>query len=135
MEDQCPRQQKTRFLPIPVPEKKPGYNLALHRTIDELNKRTGCTRMSIEVKSRRWRFLGHVLRMPREHHCATVLTWTPMGKRKVGRPKTTWRQTVEKERAMAGWKSWEEARALAKDRDKRKKSSAALCATEREEDR
>ena len=31
-------------------------------SIDELNERTGCTRMSIEVKRRRWRFLGHVLR-------------------------------------------------------------------------
>ena len=40
-----------------------------------------------------------------------------------------------KERTMTGWKSWEEARALSKDRDKWKKSSAALCATEREEDR
>ena len=68
------------------------------------------------------------------HHCATALTCRPMGKRKVGRPKTTWRRTVEKERTMAGWKFWEEARALAKDRDKRRKSSAALCATEREED-
>ena len=97
-------------------------------SIDELNERTGCSRMSVEVKRRRWRFLGHVLWMPREHHCATALTWTPMGKRKVGRPKTTWRRTVEKERAMAGWKSWEEVRALAKDRDKWKKSSAALCA-------
>ena len=52
-----------------------------------------------------------------------------------GRPKTTWRRTVEKERTMAGWKSWEEARAMAKDRAKWRKSSAALCATEREEDR
>ena len=58
-----------------------------------------------------------------------------MGKRKVGHPKTTWRRTVEKERTMVGWKSWEKARALAKDGDKWKKSSAALCATEREEDR
>ena len=59
--------------------------------------------------------MGHVLRMPREHHCATALTWTPLGKRKVGLPKTTWRHTVEKEGAMAGWKSWEDVRALAKD--------------------
>ena len=36
---------------------------------------------------------------------------------------------------MADWKSWEEVRALAKDKDKWKKSTAALCATEREEDR
>ena len=63
------------------------------------------------------------------------VTSTPMGKRKVGRPKTTWRRTVEKERAIAGWKSWEEARALARDRDKWTRSSVALCATERREDR
>ena len=75
-------------------------------SIDELNERTGCTRMSVEVKRRRWRFLGHVLRMPREHHCVTAPTWTPMGKRKVGCPKTTWCRTVEKERTKVGWKSW-----------------------------
>ena len=78
--------------------------------------------------------MGHVLRMPREHHCATALTWTPMGKRKVGRPKTTWHRTVEKEMEMAAWKSWGEVRALAKDKWK-KISSAALCTTAREEDR
>ena len=58
-----------------------------------------------------------------------------MGKRKVGAQNATLRRTVEKERmTMAGWqwKSWEEARALAKDRDKWKKSSATLCATEHE---
>ena len=104
-------------------------------SIDELNERSGFTRMSVEVKRRRWKFLGHVLRMPREHYCVTALTWTPMGKRKVGRPKTTWRRTVEKERTKAGWKSWEDVRAMAKDRDKWRKSSAALCATECEEDR
>ena len=65
-------------------------------SIDELNERTGCMSMSVEVKRRRWRFLRHVLRMPREHHCATALTWTPMGKRKVDRPKTTWRRAMEK---------------------------------------
>ena len=90
--------------------------------------------MSVEVK-RRSRLLGHVLRMPRKHHCVTALSWTPMGKRKVGRPKTTWPHTVEKERTKAGWKSWEEVRAMAKDRDKWRKSIAALCVTERKEDR
>ena len=74
--------------------------------------------MSIEVK-RRWRFLGHVLSTLSLHFPGYLM----MGKRKVGRPKTTWRRTVEKERTMAGWKSWEEVRALAKDRDKWKKST------------
>ena len=65
----------------------------------------------------------------------TRAVWHRGVKDKVGRPKTTWRRTVEKEKTMAGWKSWEEARAMAKDKDKWRKSSAALCATEREEDR
>ena len=43
---------------------------------------------------------------------------------------------VEKERETAGWKSWEEVRALARDRKKWKKiSGAALCPTECEDDR
>ena len=84
-------------------------------------------------KEKEMEFLGHVpRRMPKEYHCATALTCTPMGKRKVGRPKTTWCRTVEKEREKTGWKSSEEVRALAKDRDKWKRSNAALCATERE---
>ena len=90
--------------------------------------------MQMEETRKIWRFLGHVLRMPRDHHFAGALTWTSMGKRKVGRPKTTWCRTAEKESTIAGWKSWEEARALAKDGSKWK-SSVALCATEREEDR
>ena len=32
-----------------------------------------------------------MLRMDHSSHCATALTWTPEGTRKVGRPKTTWR--------------------------------------------
>ena len=36
-------------------------------------------------------------RMTRKHHFPKALTWTPIGKRKVGRPKTTWRPSVKKE--------------------------------------
>ena len=41
-----------------------------------------------------------------DNNCRMVLTWTPEGRRKRGRPKTTWRMTVEKERGRAGWRSW-----------------------------
>lgn len=58
-----------------------------------------------------------------------------MGKRKVAYPKTTWLYAVGKERVMVDLKSWEEARALAEDRSIWKRSSAALCAIERKEDR
>ena len=35
--------------------------------------------------------------------------------RRRAKPKTTWRQTVEKERAEAGWRSWQEVKTVAAD--------------------
>lgn len=35
------------------------------------------------------------------------MSWALEGKRR-GRPRTTWRRTVEKERQEVGWRSWEE---------------------------
>ena len=68
-------------------------------SLDELNQETGSVQMSLEVRRRRWRFLGHVLRILQQHHCVTALTWTPDGRTKVGRPKTTWRRKREWRRA------------------------------------
>ena len=52
-------------------------------SIDELNKLTQNNRISQEVKKRRWKWIGHVLRKPRNHHCMVALTWHPDGRRKV----------------------------------------------------
>ena len=43
-------------------------------------------------------------------------TWAPEGKRKRGRPRETWRRTVEKERMEMGYCSWVEAGLAAADR-------------------
>ena len=51
----------------------------------------------------------------------------PEGRRARGRPKTTWRRTVEKERNKAGWKSWEVAKVVAQDRKCWSDSVEALC--------
>ena len=79
--------------------------------------------------------IGHILRQDRHNLSNVAMTWAPEGKRKRGRPKTTWRRTVERERTEAGWKSWDEARAAAADRKKWRDSVKALCATRREADR
>jgi hypothetical protein len=50
------------------------------------------------IKVRRWKWIGHVLRLHPDRHARTALTWTPEGRRKKGRPKETWRRTVERER-------------------------------------
>ena len=49
-----------------------------------------------EVKSRRWKITGHILRQDRDSDCNVDMTWAPEGKRRKRRPKTTWRRTVEK---------------------------------------
>jgi len=58
-----------------------------------------------------------------------ALRWTPACKRKKGRPKTTWRKTVEMELSEMGL-SWGEAQAIVKDKTRWKRDIvAALCAT------
>ena len=91
--------------------------------------------ISDEVKERRWKWIGHVLRKDDNCHCFTALTCAPEGRRKVGRPKTTWRRTVEKERNALGWKSWGVAKPIARDRVHWRRNLTALWATGPEEDR
>ena len=67
-----------------------------------------------------------LFRQQPDSDCVTVLTCTPEGKR--GRPKTTRRRTVEKERSRAGWQSWREMRTAAQDRNRWRVSVKALCA-------
>ena len=45
-----------------------------------------------------------------------ALTWAPEGRRRRGRPRETWRRTIDKERKEFGWKSWKEAERAAMDR-------------------
>ena len=58
-----------------------------------------CNQDSMEtiIKRRRWRWIGHVCRREQDNLTRTALHWTPEGKRKRGRPKNTWRRTVEGE--------------------------------------
>ena len=50
------------------------------------------------------------------------MMWQPEGKRARGRPKSTWRRTVEKVRNTAGWISWNDTKIAARDRSKLKES-------------
>ncbi|GFR92088.1 hypothetical protein ElyMa_006192100 [Elysia marginata] len=67
-----------------------------HRvTNKEISERTGMRPILEEVKIRRWRWLGHVLRMSKSRHPLIALMWNPQGARKKGRPQGTWRRSVE----------------------------------------
>ena len=65
-----------------------------------------------------------------DNYCITALTWAPEGKRKRGRPKTTWTRTVERKKsAEQGWQSWNEVRTAAQDKSRWRANVEALCAT------
>ena len=78
---------------------------------------------------RRWNWIGHVLKKERNDDCMVAMEWQPKGKREVGRPKTTWRRTVEKESRQKRWTSWAEAQDRASWREK----VTALCTSWRGE--
>ena len=62
----------------------------------ELHDRTGMLPISLEVKKRRWRCIGHVNRMPPTSIPRIAIRWTPAGNRRRGRPK-------EKRRGEGPW--------------------------------
>ena len=62
-----------------------------------LLERTGQQPMERELKNRKWRWIGHTLRRPRESITRQGLWWNPQGSRARGRPRNTWRRETEKE--------------------------------------
>ncbi|XP_048775477.2 uncharacterized protein LOC125680078 [Ostrea edulis] len=73
-----------------------------------LHQKCKSKNISTEIKQRRIRWLGHVMRMPQNRIPKVALHWTPSGKRKRGRPRTTWRRTVTSELEEMGY-SWGQA--------------------------
>ena len=63
----------------------------------DLHDITNTKDMETLLIQKRWRWLGHVLRKPSADMTKEALRWTPEGKRKRGKPKTTWRHTIENE--------------------------------------
>ena len=76
-----------------------------------------CQQESIEttIARRRWRWIGHILRKDQGSIPRVAVEWKPEGHRKRGRPRMTWRRTVEAEATAMGH-SWGTLRTLAQDR-------------------
>ena len=85
-------------------------------TNEEIRARVGLETISKQVARRRWTWLGHVLKMDYRSHPRIALTWVPEGKRKRGRPRETWRRTVERELKGNGLGTWAAAASAAEDR-------------------
>ena len=99
----------------------------------ELHRLARCSSAVSEIKRRRLRWLGHVLRMDQKRIPKVALRWTPAGKRSQGRPKTTWRRTVTAELKEMNL-TWGEAQQAAQDRARWRQIVEALCPTWDEDD-
>jgi hypothetical protein len=89
----------------------------------DLWKVTGQEDINLETRKRKCRLIGHTLRKEDGEIPKAALLRNPEGNRKRGRPRNTWRRSVDKE---AG-RSWNELRFLAADRQKWKGLRDNLC--------
>ena len=83
--------------------------------------------METIITRKRWRWIGHVLRKDANSITKVAIHGTPEGKRKHGRPKTTWRRTREAEMKKMNH-SWGTIQRLASDRQGWRSFVAALYA-------
>ncbi|KAI0235174.1 hypothetical protein LSAT2_014355 [Lamellibrachia satsuma] len=81
----------------------------------DLWDRTHQAQIEIEILKRRWGWLGHTLRKPSTNITRQVLMWNPQGKRKMGRPKNTWRRDLEADIKQTG-NGWQQLGRIAQDR-------------------
>jgi len=99
----------------------------------ELRRRTGTKPIKQQVRRKRLKWIGHVLRMPPAALPRVALRWTPDGHRKRGRPKETWRRTVEKEMKENSW-TWGHLERRTPERSQWRTLAEALCVSKHEED-
>ena len=95
-----------------------GISWKDHITNEELMKRAGMEDLRDIVTTRRRRFAGHVMRLPKERPAKVAMRWTPKGgKRKRGRPRITWRKTFQEDLQEMGI-DWDSAQSAATDRSR-----------------
>ena len=92
----------------------------------DLNDITNTKDMETLLIQKRWRWLGHVLRKPSEDMTKVALRWTAEGKRKRGRPNTTWRRTIENEIKERGY-TWGTIDRKSNNREEWRKLVLAQC--------
>jgi hypothetical protein len=114
-----------------------GWNLLLYLFIKWSNEGlweiTNQETIEKTIKIRKLKWIGHTWRRPSNEITLQALEWNPPGKRNRGRPRNTWRRTVEKELAEIG-KTWKEAKREAANRIRWRGTVEALCSIRSEEE-
>ena len=57
---------------------------------EPIRERSGTRTIDEQVRTRRWKWLGHVLRMPSDKNPKITLMWASEGKRRRGQLRDTW---------------------------------------------
>ena len=83
---------------------------------EDLWERTCQKPVEEDIGKRKWKWIGHTLRKEPSSTTRQVLQWNPQGQRKRGRPRTTWRRTVEELMRNAGH-TWKDLSKMAQGRD------------------
>jgi hypothetical protein len=81
-----------------------------------------------QIKRRKWNCIGHTLCKEAGAIEKTALDWNPQGCRRRGRPKRTWRRSIE-DVIRDTRKSWNEVKGIAGDRINWKLFMDTLCST------
>jgi hypothetical protein len=95
-------------------------------TNQKLREKTGQSKIDVEIKRRKYGWIGHTLRKSQNDVCHSVFEWNPQGRRSRGRPRATWSRTVL---AECGKKSFGELRAQTSNRHRWKLKTDGLCST------
>jgi hypothetical protein len=93
---------------------------------EDLWQRTNHVQCDVQMKKRKWNWVGHTLRRGQQHIPKQALEWNPQGSRRRGRPRQTWRRSIHQELAAVG-KSWQDAKTTAGNRVRWRALSDALC--------
>ncbi|KAL8596941.1 hypothetical protein ACOMHN_027887 [Nucella lapillus] len=93
---------------------------------EDLWTRTKQTLIGEDIRKRKWGWIGHTMRKPPSNVTRQALDWNPQGKRKVGRPRQTWRRSTEAEVKAAGM-TWAELKRISQNRVRWRSAVVALC--------
>jgi hypothetical protein len=97
-------------------------------TNEELWRITKQKPIENQIKRRKWNWIGNILRKEEGAIEKTALDLNPLGYRRRGRPKRTWRRAIEDEIRGTG-RSWNEVKGIAGDRNAWKLFMNAICST------
>jgi len=84
---------------------------------EQLWEQTNQQRIEIEIRRRKWKWIGHTFRKPKTNITHQALKWNPQGKRNRGRPKSTWKRDLDSDLKEMGH-SWTEVETIAQDRSR-----------------